>query len=202
MGRLRPGVTLQQANADMDSVTRRTAQVYPVSNKGWGSSVERLQNDFTSRDTIKNLWLLMGAVGFILLIACVNVANLLLARGTVRQKEVAVRASLGATRWQLFSQFLAELPRLFPLRIRYEERALFPRHSLAEMKRMHGQKPLRSPGAWHEYLSAAWLPARCPHVHITRASSGEAAAGRPRTPATCFGFGKFLLATVPLSCVP
>ncbi|PYU85345.1 MAG: hypothetical protein DMG51_09030, partial [Acidobacteria bacterium] len=79
-----------------------------VSNKGWGSSVERLQNDFTSRDTIKNLWLLMGAVGFILLIACVNVANLLLARGTVRHKEVAVRASLGATRWQLFSQFLAE----------------------------------------------------------------------------------------------
>jgi len=108
MGRLRPDVTLQQANADMDSVTRRIAEVYPVSNKGWGSSVERLQNDFTSRDTIKNLWLLMGAVGFILLIACVNVANLLLARGTVRHKEVAVRASLGATRWQLFSQFLAE----------------------------------------------------------------------------------------------
>ena len=85
-----------------------------------------------------------------------------------------------------------------PLRTRYEERALFPGHSFAEMKRMHGQKPLRSPGAWHEYLSAAWLLARCPHVHISRASSGEAAAGRPRM-ATCFGFGKFLLATVPLS---
>src|SRR6266436_4940979 len=140
MGRLRPGVTLQQANADMDSVTRRIAQVYPVSNKGWGSSVERLQNDFTSRDTIKNLWLLMGA-GFILLIAFVNVANLLLARGTVRQKEVAVRASLSSWR---------NCPDSPPLRIRYEERALFPRHSLAEMKRMHGQKPLRSPGAWHE----------------------------------------------------
>ncbi len=70
------------------------------------------------------------------------------------------------------------------------------------MKRMHGQKPLRSPGAWHEYLSAAWLVARCPHVHISRASSGEAAAGRPRIPATCFGFGKFLLATVPLFVVP
>ena len=107
MGRLKPGVTLEQANADMDGVTRRIAEVYPVSNKGWGASVEPLKNDFTSRDTIKNLWLLLGAVSFVLLIACVNVANLLLARGTIRQKEVAVRASLGATRWELFSQFLA-----------------------------------------------------------------------------------------------
>lgn len=108
MGRLKPGVTLQQANADMDSVTRHIAEIYPVSNKGWGASVEQLQNDFTSPELIKNIWLLMGAVAFILLIACVNVANLLLARGTVRQKEIAVRASLGATRRQLFAQFLTE----------------------------------------------------------------------------------------------
>src|SRR6267143_1525050 len=60
MGRLKPGVTLQQANADMDGVTRRIAEVYPVSNKGWGASVEPLKNDFTSRDTIKDLWLLIG----------------------------------------------------------------------------------------------------------------------------------------------
>jgi putative ABC transport system permease protein len=108
MGRMKPGVTLQQANADMDGVARRIAETYPTSNKGWGVSVEPLKNNFTSRDTIKDLWLLMGAVGFVLLIACVNVANLLLARGTVRKKEAALRASLGATRWQLFSQFLCE----------------------------------------------------------------------------------------------
>jgi putative ABC transport system permease protein len=108
MGRMKPGVTLQQANADMDGVARRIAETYPLSNKGLGVSVEPLKNNFTSRDTIKDLWLLMGAVGFVLLISCVNVANLLLVRGTVRLKEVALRASLGATRRQLFSQFLTE----------------------------------------------------------------------------------------------
>jgi putative ABC transport system permease protein len=108
LGRLKPGVSLQQANTDMDAVTRHIAEVYPKSNKGWGASVEALRNDFIDRDTIKDLWLLMGAVAFILLIACVNVANLLLARGSVRQKEIAVRVSLGATQWQLFRQFLTE----------------------------------------------------------------------------------------------
>jgi putative ABC transport system permease protein len=108
MGRLKSGVTLQQANADMNNVARRVAEIYPVSNKGWGVKVEPLKNDFTSRDTIKDLWLLMGAVGFVLLIACLNVANLLLVRGTVRKKEAVLRVSLGATRGQLFAQFISE----------------------------------------------------------------------------------------------
>ena len=108
MGRLKPGITLQQANADMSNVARRIAEIYPVSNQGWGVKVEPLKNDFTSRDTIKDLWLLMGAVGFVLLIACVNVANLLLVRGTVRKKEAVLRVSLGATRGQLFAQFISE----------------------------------------------------------------------------------------------
>jgi putative ABC transport system permease protein len=108
MARLKPGITLTQANADMDSVTKHIAEVYPRSNQGWGASVEPLQNDFLSRDTIRALWILLGAVGFVLLIACANVANLLLARGTARQREVAVRGALGATRWQLFSQFFVE----------------------------------------------------------------------------------------------
>lgn len=107
MGRLKPGVSIKQAQADMDAVTKHIGEIYPP-NKGWGASVEPLRNDFLSKDTIKGLYLLMGGVGFVLLIACANVTNLLLARGTAREREIAIRASIGAGRARLFRQMISE----------------------------------------------------------------------------------------------
>jgi putative ABC transport system permease protein len=108
MGRLKPGVTIKQAQQNMDAVTAHIAQMYPKSDKGWGSYVEPLKNDFLPKERIQMLWLLLGAVGFVLLIACVNVANLLLARGMTRQKELAVRSAVGAARSTIFGQLLTE----------------------------------------------------------------------------------------------
>ena len=108
MGRLKPGVTLKQAQADMESVTTHIAAAYPRSNKGWGSFVDPLKNDFLPSERKLTLWLLLGAVAFVLLIACVNVANLLLAKSMTRQKEVAIRGALGATPKVIFIQLLTE----------------------------------------------------------------------------------------------
>ena len=108
MGRLKPGVTLKQAQANMDSVTLAIAKAYPKSDQGWGAFVDPLKNDFMPKERILTLWLLLGGVGFILLIACANVANLLLAKGMTQQKEVAIRGALGADRKTIFAQLLTE----------------------------------------------------------------------------------------------
>jgi putative ABC transport system permease protein len=108
MGRLKDGVTIQQAQADMDAVTAHIAEANPRSDKGWGARIDPLQNDFLGDNVKLTLWLLLGAVGCVLLIACVNVANLLLAKGTARQREIAIRSAVGATRRDVFVQFVTE----------------------------------------------------------------------------------------------
>ncbi|MGH9935086.1 MAG: ADOP family duplicated permease, partial [Blastocatellia bacterium] len=108
VGRLKPGVTIEQAQQEMKAIVQGQAERFPDSNAGRSVSVEPLQNNFLTADFVKNLWLLLAAVSFVVLIACVNVANLLLSRGAARERETAIRAALGATRWRLARLALTE----------------------------------------------------------------------------------------------
>jgi predicted permease len=107
IGRLRPGVSPAQAQADLDGIMRRLAEAYPEANRGIGAAVTPLKERLVG-DIGPSLWTLLGAVGFVLLIACVNVSNLLLARATGRTREFAIRAALGAGQWRLLRQSLTE----------------------------------------------------------------------------------------------
>ena len=107
VGRLKPGVTLAQAQADMDVIARRMEQDYPATNKGLGVKVSPLHEDLY-RGAGSALYPLLGAVAFVLLIACVNVANLMQFRTETRRKEYALRMSLGAERRRLVQQLLTE----------------------------------------------------------------------------------------------
>jgi putative ABC transport system permease protein len=107
VGRLRPGVSVKSAQAELAAIASELERAYPAFNKNWGVEIEPLR-DTPVREVKTSIWILLAAVGLLLLVACANVANLLLARFVARQREMALRASIGASYGRLVRQLLIE----------------------------------------------------------------------------------------------
>jgi predicted permease len=108
VGRLKPGVSLDAARADLQAVSKNLERLYPATNTGLGAAIGSSRDWIANDDLRRTLWILLGSVGLLLLIACVNVTNLLLSRAATRARESAVRAALGATRADLVREWLME----------------------------------------------------------------------------------------------
>src|SRR5262249_33455530 len=108
IGRLAKGVSFQTAEADLNTIAKSLAQQYPKDDDGMGVTLSTSEEWVADSELRTKLWVLMGAVGFLLLIACVNLANLLLAKATGRTREIAVRAALGASRLRIVRMVLTE----------------------------------------------------------------------------------------------